>query len=75
MTELERLEAMDKVMLTVTDVAKVLECNPQIIRLQAREEPEKLGFPVCVMKSRVKIPKLGFLRWLRGEYLGTETII
>lgn len=72
MSELEKLEALDKTILTVSDVAPVLECSPHYLRLQAREDPYILGFPVCVIGTRVRIPKAGFLRWLRGEYLGID---
>jgi hypothetical protein len=62
---LEEIEAIDKTMLLATDVAPFLECDDGVIRWQAQNEPEKLGFPVIVMGSRVKIPKEGFLFYCR----------
>ena len=34
------------------------------IHYQAVTDPAALGFPVVVIKSRVKIPKLPFLRFM-----------
>lgn len=55
-----------KEMLTPADIAPVLGCDPQNIRLQARDFPERLGFPVVRVGSRTKIPRLQFLRFM-GE--------
>lgn len=55
-----------KLMLTAVDIAPILRSDPQLIRMQARERPELLGFPVVCIGSRVKIPKEGFLRHIRG---------
>jgi hypothetical protein len=62
---LEDIEKLNKNMLVAADVAPYLECNPNLIRWQAQEEPEKLGFPVIVAHSRVKIPKEGFVNFCR----------
>ena len=58
---LEDIAALDKSMLLATDVASYLECDDGLIRWQAQNEPDKLGFPVIVMGSRVKIPKDSFI--------------
>lgn len=47
--------------------ARVLGCDPQWIRIVAREHPQRLGFPVVVLGSRVKIPRVGFIRFMEGE--------
>ena len=62
---LEEIEALLKEMLVPTDVAGYLECDPYKINVQAQKAPDKLGFPVCVQGSRVKIPKAAFLFWAR----------
>lgn len=62
-----RVEALDKAMLTAHDVAPLLGCSAYAINLQAQANPAQLGFPVCVLGRRVKIPKSGFLAWYRGE--------
>jgi len=70
---LEEIERIPKNMLLATDVASYLECDDGLIRLQAQREPEKLGFPVIVMGSRVKIPKQGFLHYCRyGQMIYNE---
>ena len=47
--------------------SRVLGCDPQWIRIVAREHPQRLGFPVVVLGSRVKIPRVGFIRFMEGE--------
>ena len=56
---------MDKDFLTAADVAPVLGINPQDIRSQAQSDADKLGFPVIVTGTRVRIPKEGFLYFCR----------
>lgn len=63
---LAEIWASDKVMLLASDVAPVLGCDPHSIRLQAREFPEALGFPVVVIGNRTLIPRKPFLAYL-GE--------
>ena len=60
----------DKDFLIPSDIAKVLGCDQYSINLQAQSDPSKLGFPVCVMGSRVRIPRLGFIRWYEWAVLG-----
>jgi len=69
MTTLEEIEALPQNMLTAANVAPYLECDPNLIRWQAHNEPEKLGFPVIVVGSRVKIPKIPFIKFMRGDIL------
>jgi len=59
------VEAIDKLMLTCADVAPLLGFDANSLRLQAREDPTLLGFPVVVAGTRVQIPKEGFLHFLR----------
>ena len=63
---LDDMRTCDKAMLTPDDVSEVLGCNGYAINLQCKEDPRKLGFPVCVLGTRVKIPRVAFLRWLDG---------
>jgi len=65
---LKEIEESTKEVLTCQDVAPVLRCNPATLHMQAIEEPWRLGFPVIVMKSRVKIPRRPFLNYMqKGE--------
>lgn len=59
------IERIDKIMLTAADVAPLLGFDANSIRLQAREDPSLLGFPVVVAGTRVQIPKEGFLNFMR----------
>lgn len=63
---LDEIKACDKSVLTPAEVAEVLGCDAQDVRIQARLAPEKLGFPVIIIKSRTKIPRIPFLRYM-GE--------
>lgn len=61
------LETMTKETISCTAAAEVLSCNPQLLRIQARECPQALGFPVIVIGKHVKIPRRAFISFLRGD--------
>ena len=63
---IEDLKQSSKDILTPDDVAPILGCDPNLIRRQAAEDPAKLGFNVCKMGHRVKIPRLAFISWYEG---------
>lgn len=63
---LDEIRNSTKEVLTPADIADVLNADPQDIRVQARTAPERLGFPVIIIKSRTKIPRVPFLRYM-GE--------
>lgn len=63
---LDELKAMDREILTPAIVAQVLHCDPYYITLQARADPKALGFPVNVQKTRTRIPRRAFIRWMEG---------
>ena len=54
-------------MLRPVDVAPIIGCDPQWVRDTARSNPEALGFPAIVVGTRVKIPRIPFLRFLGYE--------
>lgn len=60
---LEEIKASDKIMLVPTDIAKVVGSSAYNITLQARENPDKLGFNVCVVGTRTLIPRLPFIQF------------
>ena len=62
---LEELEAIPGEVLTCQQIAPILGAKADNIHQQAVDAPYMLGFPVIVMKSRVKIPKRPFLRFMR----------
>lgn len=61
---ISEIRATDKLLLTPVEVAPVLRCDPQCIRMMARSTPEQLGFPVICVGRRTKIPRIPFLRAL-----------
>lgn len=64
---LDQIAEMDSEVLTPAQVASVLHLDQDTIRGQAREAPWLLGFPVICAGNRVKVPRLPFLRFMRGE--------
>lgn len=62
---LQEIEAIPKEILTPEDIRKFLGATPNAIRAQAQADPRKLGFPVIVQGSRVRIPKAGFVFYCR----------
>ena len=67
--ELERIAALDKEMLVPTDVAKYLGVCAYSINVVTRDGKNPFPFPVIRMGTRVKIPKVPFLKAMRGETL------
>jgi hypothetical protein len=64
---LDEIRNITKEVLTPAEVAPILGCDPQDIRVQARLAPERLGFNVAVIGTRVKVPRLAFIRWVEGQ--------
>lgn len=64
---LDEIRASNKAVLTPAEVAPVLGCDPQDIRVAAKQKPGLLGFNVVVIGSRVKIPRLAFIAHMTGE--------
>ena len=63
---LKDIEEMTCNMLTVQQVADYLGCNPQLVRDEASKNPKYLGFPICKCGHSFKIPREGFINWVRG---------
>lgn len=64
---ISEIRASDKPFLMATDVCEMLGCDAHSLRIAAHQAPEKLGFNVSVMGTRVRIPRVAFLRWYDGE--------
>lgn len=67
MTELERIEALPKDMLAPADVAKFLGCAPYLINVATRDGKNPFPFPVIRIGNRVRIPKILFIKTMKGE--------
>lgn len=63
------IAAMEDGFLTPSQVASVLRCTPYSINLMASDDQmrSRLGFPVFVLGTRVKIPRIPFLRAMGWE--------
>jgi hypothetical protein len=57
------IEAMDKDMLTASDVGPVMGIDPYTITLRAREG--SLPFNCDCYKTRVRIPREAFIDWMK----------
>lgn len=64
---LDEIRNLQRDYLTPAQVAEVLGADPQDIRVAAKLHPERLGFNVAVVGSRIKIPRLAFIRWAKGK--------
>ena len=60
----EDLLSMDKDYLTPAQVCAVVGGDPQWVRYTAREAPHELGYPVTVIRNRVKIPRIPFCKFM-----------
>ena len=63
---LEELKEKRPLFVNANDLKDILEIDPANLRSQAQSDQEKLGFPVMVVGTRVKIPVKPFLKFL-GE--------
>jgi hypothetical protein len=61
---IDEIKTCDREFLTPAQVAPLLGCDAQDVRVQAKIAPERLGFPVIIIKSRTKIPRIPFLRFM-----------
>lgn len=64
---LEDIEKLDKDMLVPTDIAPYLGCSAYSINVCTRDGKNPYPFPVIRMGTRVRIPKVPFLKAMRGE--------
>ena len=67
---LDEIKAIDRDWLLASEVAPILGTDPHSIRVAARVAPGRLGFPVCIIGSRVRIPKKPFIEFWEGKMEG-----
>lgn len=63
----EEIKTSDKLILTAQDVAPILNCDPQTLRLAARQQKEMVGFNCSVIGQTLRIPRLAFIKWMEGD--------
>jgi hypothetical protein len=65
------IEASKKEFLVPTEIAPLLGCDPYSINVQVKADKESgrnsFPFPTILLGTRVKIPRLAFLRAMKGE--------
>lgn len=63
---LTEIQHSKKDVLTPSDIAEILHCSPYYITVRARQDKrdgtDHFGFPVIVINSRTRIPRIPFLR-------------
>lgn len=66
MGTLKEIEQSSKEWLTVAEVARFLNSDPQAIRMQAHRDKAALGFPIIMIGNHIKIPRAGFINFFKG---------
>lgn len=64
---LEEIEAMPKEMLIPSDIAGYLGCSPYTINVYTKNGNNPFPFPIIRLGNRVRIPKVAFIKAMRGE--------
>lgn len=64
---LAELEKLPKEVLTPADIAPILGCAPYSINVATKDGNNPFPFPIIRMGSRVRIPKMPFIKAMRGE--------
>ena len=63
---IEELKSYDKDFVFADDIKSIVGIDPANIRKQAHENPSKLGFPVMVCGTKVRIPRKAFIKFIEG---------
>lgn len=63
---LEDIKNLDREFLTPAQVADILRCDQQDLRVTARQRPDLIGFNFTFVGTRMKIPRRAFIRWVEG---------
>lgn len=58
----ELAQKADREWFTADEICGVLNMDPQTLRLTARQRPELLNFPATITGTRVRFPRIPFLR-------------
>ena len=64
---ISELELMTEDFVRPDDVAPIIKTDCQSLRQQAKTDPSMLGFPVCVIGRKIYIPRMSFIKWVKGE--------
>lgn len=75
---IEDVKAMPDDFISADIVAKIIGANPQAIRLAARNEPWRLGFPSTAYGKKVTFPRKPFIQFVesgRDWFLSKEMMV
>ena len=67
---IDDVKRMDSAMIVPAVAAAVIGCDPNRLRVVARQRPYLLGFPTVIIGNRVKIPRLPFIKFLEEGVTG-----
>lgn len=63
---LEDVKSMPDAFITADIVAQIIGASPQAIRMTARDEPWRLGFPSTTYGSRAMFPREPFIEFVES---------
>lgn len=63
---MQELKKLDQPFVLVSQVAEIIGAAPQAIRVQARDNPDALGFPVTRIGCKTYIPRLAFIKFVEN---------
>ena len=66
---LEELKLSEKETISAAVAGKVLGVDPQLIRVQARQDKDALGFPVILLGRNVRIHRRSFIAFVEGKLI------
>lgn len=61
---MQELKKLDQPFVLSSQVAEIIGTSAQAIRVQARDNPDALGFPVTRIGSKTYIPRLAFIKFV-----------
>lgn len=64
---LDDIKTQEKEMLTPAQAAAIIGCDPNFIRIAARDNPTLLGFPIIRIGNRTRIPRRAFIAFCEGK--------
>ena len=67
---LQELEQLETEVLTPSQIAPILGCQPYSINVATKNGKNPFPFPVIRMGTRVRIPKTPFIKFMRGDVCG-----
>lgn len=67
MITLEEIEEIPRDYLLPVEVADYLHIYPQNLRIALRKDKSMLGVPAIIVGKMIKIPKIPFVKFMRGE--------